>query len=440
MLKELIATQKRVFSKNLYAAGQIESIFKDLKSKGDLITAILMLEESDRSLLLFILQDDLYSCYELKENNFSPLPFSEYFKEMTQAQGALHLYLTNPIFFKALLVLAQRKPDVVATSDIVNIEGLLRQIQKKKREAILVLRKEDRVNVFYFLNGLLSDGYFEDATVAAEEGRLQDRLLLYAYSSSEQEPLAIQLYYDLEVLPATDVEDAVEALGEGVEQRLAARPRLILKLNGKEIEKIIDKGVFTLGRDVRSDWVVRDPLVSREHALIKQDADGFYIEDRESRNGTFLNGERVTHQRLSNRDEIQIGSFLLTFVEKEVAGAESSLPPDGEEKKEPVAGGTEVAAPKWGLEVLSGRSTGLFFDLASERISMGRGKVQVSVDDPKVSRHHADLEWTAEGFKVVDLKSTNGVFVNDEKVESRLLFPGDIISVGDTRLRVVCKG
>ncbi len=440
MLKDLIANQKRVFSKHLYAVGQIESIFRDLKSKNDLITAILMLEESNRSLLLFILQDDLYSCYELRENTLSPLAFSDYFKEMSQAQGALHLYLTNPIFFKALLVLAQSTPSIVATTDIVNIERLMGQVGKKNKEAILVVKKREQINLFYFSKGKLSDGYFEDIGAMAEETKLQDQLLLYTYSATEQEPLAVQLYYDLEVVPATDVDDAVEALTEGVEKRLAVRPRLILKQGGKETEKIVDKGVFTLGRDVRSDWVIRDPLASREHALIKQNADGFYIEDCKSRNGTFVNKEKITTKKLLDRDHIQIGSFSLIFSEKEVERKNpSSLPIPQEKAGVSVSEPEQVPLKQWRLELLTGNKVGLSFELAAERVSLGRGKAQVSVEDPKVSRHHADLEWTGEAFRIIDLKSTNGVLVNDEKVEARVLSANDIITVGDTRLRVVCK-
>ncbi|MDC4226791.1 MAG: FHA domain-containing protein [Candidatus Manganitrophus sp.] len=70
---------------------------------------------------------------------------------------------------------------------------------------------------------------------------------------------------------------------------------------------------------------------------------------------------------------------------------------------------------------------------------MGRGKTDVVVNDPKVSRHHADLEWSEKGFVLVDLKSTNGIFVNDQKVEKKLLSADDVITVGDTRLRVVFK-
>lgn len=437
MLKDLIANQKKVFSKHLYAVGQIESIFRDLKSKSDLITAILMLEESNRSLLLFILQDDLYSCYELKENILSPLPFSDYFKEMSQAQGALHLYLTNPIFFKALLVLAQKTPNIVATTDMINIERLMSQVEKRNKEAFLAVKKEGEINLFYFRKGKLSDGYFEDVKAMAEEGKLQDQLLLYTYSANEQDPLAVQLYYDLEVVPATDVDDAVEALTEGVEQRLAVRPRLILKRDGKEVEKIVDKGVFTLGRDVRSDWVIRDPLASREHALIKQNTDGFYIEDCKSRNGTFVNKEKITNKKLSDRDQIQIGSFSLIFSEKEAGKKDRTLSPDA--KKEDDSGNPDRSLRKWGLELLTGNKSGFLFEFTSERVSLGRGKAHVSVEDPKVSRHHADFEWTGEAFRIIDLKSTNGVLVNDEKVETKVLSANDVITVGDTRLKVVCK-
>ncbi|MDC4226789.1 MAG: hypothetical protein MPW15_21705 [Candidatus Manganitrophus sp.] len=199
MLKDLIANQKVLFSKNLYAAGHIETIFNDLKSKGDLVTAVLLLEEKDRSLLLFILQDDLYAAVELKENSFSPLPFTDYFTEMSQAQGAIHLYVTNPIFFKALLVLAQKKPNIVATTDIFNIEALLTQVQKKKKEAVLLLKKREEMNLFYFRGGKLSETYFQTAGEMTKEGTLQEQLLIYTYSSDGAEPMEIQLFYDLDV-------------------------------------------------------------------------------------------------------------------------------------------------------------------------------------------------------------------------------------------------
>lgn len=440
MLRDLIANQKILFSKNLYSAGHIESIFNDLKSKGDLVTAILLLEEKNRSLLLFILQDDLYAAVELNGNAFSPLPFSDYFTEMSQAQGSIHLYMTNPIFFKALLVLAQKKPNIVATTDILNIEALLTQVQKKKKEAVLLLRKREEVNLFYFRGGKLSEAYFQAAGEMTKEGTLQEQLLIYTYSPDETEPMEIQLFYDLDVAPAADVDDALEALGEGVERHLASRPRLIQKEDtGTTVEKILDKGIFALGRDLRSDWSIKDPMVSREHAIIKEDQDGFYIEDRGSRNGTFVNKEKILRKMLSDQDEIRIGSATFLFCEKG-GHTDSEISASSLSESEPIASAPpQEAIGTWTIEVLSGKETGRFFELSPKRLSIGRGKTDVVVNDPKVSRHHADLEWSEKGFVLVDLKSTNGIFVNDQKVEKKLLSADDVITVGDTRLRVVFK-
>ncbi len=441
MLRDLIANQKVLFSKKLYSAGHIETIFNDLKSKGDLVTAVLLLEEKDRSLLLFILQDDLYAAVELKENSFSALPFSDYFTEMSQAQGAIHLYVTNPIFFKALLVLAQKKPNIVATTDILNIEALLNQVQKKKKEAVLLLRKREELNLFYFRGGKLSEAYFQAAGEVTKEGTLQEQLLIYTYSPDETEPMEIQIFYDLDVSPAADVDDALEALGEGVERQLASRPRLILKeeKTGATIEKVLDKGIFTLGRDLRSDWAIKDPMASREHAIIKEDRDGFYIEDRGSRNGTFVNKDKIIRKKLSDQDEIRIGSAAFLFSGKE-GQTDSEISASSLSECEPVPSGPpQEAIGSWTIEVLSGKEVGRFFELSPKRLSVGRGKTDVVVNDPKVSRHHADLEWSEKGFILIDLKSTNGIFVNEQKVDKKLLSADDVITVGDTRLRVVFK-
>lgn len=56
-------------------------------------------------------------------------------------------------------------------------------------------------------------------------------------------------------------------------------------------------------------------------------------------------------------------------------------------------------------------------------------------DDDRVSRVHARLDWDGSNWVLVDLGSTNGTLVNGEPVTERKLQPGDIIEVGDTRLR-----
>ncbi|RME24034.1 MAG: FHA domain-containing protein [Deltaproteobacteria bacterium] len=59
----------------------------------------------------------------------------------------------------------------------------------------------------------------------------------------------------------------------------------------------------------------------------------------------------------------------------------------------------------------------------------------VLADDDKVSRVHARLDWDGSSWVIVDLGSTNGTFVNGEQVTEKTLAPGDIVEIGDTRLR-----
>jgi pSer/pThr/pTyr-binding forkhead associated (FHA) protein len=56
-------------------------------------------------------------------------------------------------------------------------------------------------------------------------------------------------------------------------------------------------------------------------------------------------------------------------------------------------------------------------------------------DDDQVSRVHARLDWDGANWVLVDLGSTNGSYVNDQKVTEHRLEPGDVIEIGDTLLR-----
>jgi sigma-B regulation protein RsbU (phosphoserine phosphatase) len=69
----------------------------------------------------------------------------------------------------------------------------------------------------------------------------------------------------------------------------------------------IDKPLFTIGRRPGSDLVLTGTEVSRDHAEIASTGDRFLIRDRQSRYGTFVNGERVVERALAHRDQIECG-------------------------------------------------------------------------------------------------------------------------------------
>ncbi|MDH5244468.1 MAG: FHA domain-containing protein, partial [Chloroflexota bacterium] len=70
--------------------------------------------------------------------------------------------------------------------------------------------------------------------------------------------------------------------------------------------------ITTLGRDVNNTIVIEDPFASSEHAVLTYRGRGWYIEDLESTNGTFINGRAVgAVSPLGYGDELAIGQVRL---------------------------------------------------------------------------------------------------------------------------------
>src|SRR5215218_9112294 len=101
--------------------------------------------------------------------------------------------------------------------------------------------------------------------------------------------------------PAVPVDPGPDtAEGEGARRRKAVHPIL---------------GRLRLGRSPDNDVVIRDPTVSRHHAEVRGDPlAGFEVADRSSRNGTFVNGRRVSRARIGESDRIQLGFHVFRLV------------------------------------------------------------------------------------------------------------------------------
>ncbi len=83
-------------------------------------------------------------------------------------------------------------------------------------------------------------------------------------------------------------------------------PQLILFGDGNRRIVLIDRMPFTLGRGADRHLVLTHPHISREHASIEADVDGYLLRDNGSRHGTFVNGIRVTTTQLRSGDRIAL--------------------------------------------------------------------------------------------------------------------------------------
>jgi pSer/pThr/pTyr-binding forkhead associated (FHA) protein len=86
---------------------------------------------------------------------------------------------------------------------------------------------------------------------------------------------------------------------------------------------------------------------------------------------------------------------------------------------------------------LTGSNKGNFFFIRpKERIVIGRDQTcNISIDDSKTSREHAELTWNGEDLYLTDLKSQNGVILNDKKILQSKLEPNDRFVIGKTIIR-----
>jgi len=163
---------------------------------------------------------------------------------------------------------------------------------------------------------------------------------------------------------------------------------------------------------IRGLYAERTAAEQREQQLHREAA------EREAQ----LSGARATEQQLR---------LQLARVNEQLAGQK---PRDGKPALAEPAPGVPAR-----LLVRTTGKTGIVHVLA-HRTTVGRTPDNsLQLDADFISRHHAVLLESADGTVIEDLASTNGVYVNGERVSRQLLKPGDRVTIGRTDFRFVIK-
>lgn len=74
-----------------------------------------------------------------------------------------------------------------------------------------------------------------------------------------------------------------------------------------------------------------------------------------------------------------------------------------------------------------------------ERVTIGRRGADLVIKDPLVSRAHAVLERVLDRVVLKDLGSTNGTFLNEQKVTAEVVERDDVIRIGNTAIKVTVR-
>ena len=105
-----------------------------------------------------------------------------------------------------------------------------------------------------------------------------------------------------------DIDEVVERAGAA----------LVIRAGGGRAGEsfTIEDDRVSIGRSPDAGVFLDDVTVSRNHALLVRRRDGLYIDDLGSLNGTYVNRRRIESHRLEEGDEIQIGKYKLSYLEK----------------------------------------------------------------------------------------------------------------------------
>lgn len=240
------------------------------------------------------------------------------------------------------------------------------------------------------------------------------------------------------------------------------------------------QGEMIVGRGSTCDVVIEHERLSRQHAKISVGDGAVLVEDMGSTNGTFVNDVRVEGAVLAkHEDVVRFDTFAYqVFV---VGGVDSSEPTvDGEAaipveevldaktqvftppkswalddnqsadgtqvmsldmlSKAPASGGSADIDPDFDVDVpvlicLSGEMKGKVFKFNTRdkltKWEVGRAdSCEIQIDDGSVSTNHAQLLHEGQRWKLIDLMSANGTYVNGTKGLTSYLSSGDKVRFG----------
>jgi hypothetical protein len=92
------------------------------------------------------------------------------------------------------------------------------------------------------------------------------------------------------------------------------------------------------------------------------------------------------------------------------------------------------------IVALNGQHKGEDFRLRTGKNVLGTAAdCDIVLTDKKISRKHATVRYEGGEFQIADLDSSNGTFVNDEKVQKHDLIDNDIIKLGDIEFEFKCR-
>ena len=187
---------------------------------------------------------------------------------------------------------------------------------------------------------------------------------------------------------------------------------------------------FVIGRAPGSQLQIDDPHLSRHHVAVVPVGSGWELRDT-SRNGTFVDGRRVTSMPVTGELAVTLGAGpqapRVVIRAAGVRARQNSRPPGP-----PPEGPAATRALSQGVLAGMHNAGG-----AASRLRIGRAPDNdVVIDDLLVSRYHAELRRGPHGWQLVDLGRATGRSSTASVVSQAPIGPNDVIGIGHALLQL----
>jgi len=213
--------------------------------------------------------------------------------------------------------------------------------------------------------------------------------------------------------------------------------------NGQKQEFGLAKSSIIIGRAATNDIALPDTQVSRAHVRLECSEKECVVVDLGSTNGMRVNGKRIDRHTLSPGDVINVGGTTLRFKgagsenELEMTHMQTFVDLERSLVDMPVEIQIDETTEPRLVVIFAGKTAE--FPLSGDAVRIGRDQDNdVVIESTDVSRHHVLVEHRGRAFILRDQHSTNGTWMNGQRIAEHTLQSGDTFRVG--KANIVFKG
>ena len=210
-------------------------------------------------------------------------------------------------------------------------------------------------------------------------------------------------------------------------------------IEGKEHRHQLGPGdaPITIGRGKAASIRIQESTAGREHCRLTYLEGGLSLSDLESRNGTFVNDEKVTRARLKPGDILRCGSFPIHIEGPKREGAIENWEENWDDDWTDL---DAMTPPSWHLLYTSDakRIEMESLDPTLRILALGSDSdCEICIENAGVEADHCEFTWEEGILVATDLQTEAGTLVRSKPITERVLKNGDLIVAGEFRLHAV---